>query len=46
MAIRTSEASKVPTARIAVLQVSVAVGFFLLAGAFWFFQIIQHEQFR
>jgi penicillin-binding protein 2 len=46
MAIRTSEASKVPTTRIQVLQVCVAVGFVLLAGAFWFFQIIQHQQFR
>ncbi len=44
--IRASESTKVPTARIAVLQVAVVVGFLLLAGAFWFFQIIQHEQFR
>ena len=43
---RTSEAGKVPTSRIAVLQVAVIVGFLLLAGTFWFFQIIQHEQFR
>ena len=43
---RTSEAGKVPTSRIAVLQVAVVVGFLLLAGTFWFFQIIQHEQFR
>ena len=40
------EAGKVPTSRIAVLQVAVVVGFLLLAGTFWFFQIIQHEQFR
>jgi penicillin-binding protein 2 len=46
MAIRTSEASKVPAARIQVLQVCVAAGFVLLAGAFWFFQIIQHAEFR
>ena len=43
---RTSEAAKVPTSRIAVLQVAVIVGYLLLAGTFWFFQIIQHEQFR
>ena len=43
---RGSEAAKVPTARIGVIQAAVIVGFVLLAGAFWFFQIIQHEQFR
>ena len=43
---RGSEAAKVPTARIGAIQAAVIVGFVLLAGAFWFFQIIQHEQFR
>jgi penicillin-binding protein 2 len=43
---RPTEAAKVPTTRIAAIQVAVIVGFVLLAGAFWFFQIIQHEQFR
>ena len=43
---RGSEAAKVPTARIGVIQAAVIVGFVLLTGAFWFFQIIQHEQFR
>ena len=37
---RGSEAAKVPTARIGVIQAAVIVGFVLLAGAFWFFQII------
>ncbi|HEX6213165.1 MAG TPA: hypothetical protein VF136_20455, partial [Methylomirabilota bacterium] len=35
-----------PVARIAALQVAVMGLFLLLAGAFWFFQVIQHEQFR
>ena len=43
---RATETGKVPTARIAVLQAATAAGFVLLAGAFWFFQVIQHEQFR
>src|SRR5580765_1869945 len=29
-----------------MLQVSAIAGFLLLAGTFWFFQVIQHEQFR
>ena len=44
--VRPGEDRKVPAARILVLQIAVVVGFVLLAGAFWFFQIIQHEQFR
>lgn len=44
--IRQGEERKIPTARIAALQVAVTLGFVLLAGAFWFFQIIQHEKFR
>jgi len=32
--------------RITVMQVAVVVGFVLMAGTFWFFQIIEHEQFR
>jgi penicillin-binding protein 2 len=44
--IRATEAGKVPIARIAVLQIAMVIGFVLLAGTFWFFQIIQHEQFR
>ncbi len=40
------EERKVPAARIGVFQVAVIVGFVLLAGTFWFFQIIQHERFR
>ncbi len=43
---RTPEAAKVPTERISAMQAAICVGFFLLAGTFWFFQIIQHEQFR
>ncbi len=44
--IRTSEERKVSTIRLAVLQVAVAFGFALLAGTFWFFQIVEHEQFN
>ncbi len=44
--VRPGEERRIPAARILVLQISVVVGFVLLAGAFWFFQIIQHEQFR
>src|SRR6186997_2194545 len=29
-----------------MLQVGAIAGFLLLAGTFWFFQVIQHEQFR
>jgi penicillin-binding protein 2 len=32
--------------RLTVLQVSVAVAFGLLAGGFWFFQVVQHPKFR
>ncbi|HET6320126.1 MAG TPA: penicillin-binding transpeptidase domain-containing protein, partial [Chloroflexota bacterium] len=44
--IRQSEERKVPLWRLTMLQVAVVAGFVLLAGTFWFFQIIQHEQFR
>ena len=44
--IRQAEERKVPVWRITVLQVAVIAGFVLLAGTFWFFQVIQHEQFR
>ena len=44
--IRQSEERKVSGVRITVLNVAVIAGFLLLAGTFWFFQIIQHEQFR
>ena len=44
--IRQAEDRKVPVWRITVLQVCVGAGFLLLAGTFWFFQVIQHEQFR
>ena len=43
---RPGEDLRIPAARIFVLQVAVVAGFVLLAGTFWFFQIIQHEQFR
>ena len=43
---RQSEDRKVSVIRITVMQVAVVVGFVLLAGTFWFFQIIGHEQFR
>jgi len=43
---RPGEDRRIPAARIFVLQVAVVAGFVLLAGTFWFFQIIQHEQFR
>jgi penicillin-binding protein 2 len=32
--------------RLSVLQVSVSVAFVLLAGSFWFLQIVQHSKFR
>jgi penicillin-binding protein 2 len=44
--IRSSEERKVSAIRLTVLQVAVVVGIVLLAGAFWFFQIIEHEQFN
>jgi penicillin-binding protein 2 len=44
--IRQAEDRKVPVWRITMLQVGVIAGFVLLAGTFWFFQVIQHEQFR
>jgi penicillin-binding protein 2 len=44
--IRQGEQQKIATGRVTALQVGVVVGFVLLVGAFWFFQIIQHEQFR
>ena len=34
------------TARLIVLRVSIAVAFGLLAFGFWFFQVVQHAQFR
>jgi penicillin-binding protein 2 len=34
------------TFRLTVLQVSIAVAFGLLAGGFWFFQVVQHAKFR
>jgi penicillin-binding protein 2 len=34
------------TSRLTVLRVSVAVAFGLLAGGFWFFQVVQHAQFK
>jgi penicillin-binding protein 2 len=43
---RPGEDRRIPAARIGVLQVAVVAGFVLLAGTFWFFQVIQHEQFR
>src|SRR3954467_11361794 len=45
-AIRQSEERKVPFIRLTLLQVAVVAGFLLLAGTFWFFQIIQYDQFR
>jgi len=44
--IRQAEERKVPVWRITMLQVGAMAGFLLLAGTFWFFQVIQHEQFR
>jgi penicillin-binding protein 2 len=44
--IRQAEERKVPVWRITLLQVGAIAGFLLLAGTFWFFQVIQHEQFR
>ncbi len=32
--------------RLSALQVSVSVAFVLLAGSFWFLQIVQHSKFR
>ena len=46
MAIIRHEERKVSWARIAIFQVAVTIGIVLLTGTFWFFQIIQHEQFR
>src|SRR3954454_11396233 len=46
MAIRQSEERKVSFIRLTVLRVAVVAGFVLLSGTFWFFQIIEHEQFR
>jgi penicillin-binding protein 2 len=46
VAIIRQEERKVSGARVAVFQLAVAVGFVLLSGTFWFFQIIQHERFR
>jgi penicillin-binding protein 2 len=46
VAIIRQEERKVSGARIALYQVAVAVGFVLLTGTFWFFQVIQHERFR
>ena len=46
MAVIRQEERKVPGARLGVVHVAVAAGFVLLAGTFWFFQIIQHERFR
>ncbi len=34
------------TARLIVLRVSIAVAFGVLAFGFWFFQVVQHAQFR
>jgi len=34
------------TSRLLVLQVSIAVAFGLLAGGFWFFQVVQYAQFK
>jgi penicillin-binding protein 2 len=44
--IRQAEERKVPVWRITLLQVGAIAGVLLLAGTFWFFQVIQHEQFR
>jgi penicillin-binding protein 2 len=32
--------------RLTILSVSIAVAFGLLAGGFWFFQVVQHAQFK
>ncbi|HWI20637.1 MAG TPA: penicillin-binding protein 2 [Vicinamibacterales bacterium] len=34
------------TTRLTVLRVSIGVAFGLLAGGFWFFQVVQHAQFK
>ncbi|MEO7158441.1 MAG: penicillin-binding protein 2 [Vicinamibacterales bacterium] len=34
------------TSRLTVLTVCIAVGFGLLAGSFWFLQVVQHAQFK
>jgi len=33
-------------ARLSILRVSIGVAFGLLAGGFWFFQVVQHAQFK
>ncbi len=43
---RQSEERKVSFIRLTVLRVAVVAAFLVLAGTFWFFQIIEHEQFR
>src|SRR4029079_3104321 len=43
---RQSEERKVSFIRLTVLRVAVVAAFLILAGTFWFFQIIEHEQFR
>ena len=43
---RQSEERKVSFVRLMVLRVAVVAAFLILAGTFWFFQIIEHEQFR
>src|SRR5438552_3351467 len=44
--IRQSEERKVPFIRLTLLRVAVVIGFLMLAGTFWVFQIIEHEKFR
>jgi penicillin-binding protein 2 len=34
------------TTRLTMLRVSIAVAFGLLSGGFWFFQVVQHAQFK
>jgi len=34
------------TTRLALLRASIGVAFGLLAGGFWFFQVVQHAQFK
>jgi penicillin-binding protein 2 len=34
------------TTRLTVVRVSIGVAFGLLAGGFWFFQVVQHAQFK
>ena len=43
---RQSEERKVSFIRLTVMRVAVVAAFLVLAGTFWFFQIIEHEQFR